>query len=426
MIEIIAQKAVFGGDCIGKIDGKTVFIGQNTYKIDKAADKTPHALYPSGALPGETVEIDIVDSKKDYDKAVVTRVLKASKHRIPPFCPLYGRCGGCNFQYADYAYQVELKKSIVEDIMQRSFGKDGIGFPPVHTVFGPDTEYRSRFQFYEGGLKERNSHTVVPLDDCPCAVKPLRTFLQNGLLKQSDFSKRVNVFADERLIDADFSRSGKKPADIHKVVCASGNSSICTMKIAGKRIAFDVNGFFQSNMPMLEKTLSLISGGLCGERLLDMYGGTGILSLFAAAHFTSVTIVESDKRSVSFAKQNYRENGIQCALSVQVKRGRDWALEQIRRKNAAGRFDAVIIDPPRTGMEKEVTDYLCMHKPPLIRSLSCDPATHARDLKRLAQAGYTIEKLYMLDFYPHTSHIETLAFLNCTAKSAEKSGRSDI
>ena len=428
MVHIIAQKAVFGGDCIGKIDGKTVFIGAHFYQ-NRNSQNNPDTDSQTGALPGEELEAEIIASKKDYDRAVVKKILKSSPYRTRPFCPVYGLCGGCNFQYAVYPYQLELKKNIVHDLLTRALGRDA-QLPNIEIVSGPDTEYRSRFQFHAGGLKQRNSDDIVLLKDCPCAVKPLRAFLQSGGLasKANGTAERITVFADEHLIGG-YTRDGAEDTPNNKragtyapkVVCAFDSSPICTIKLNGKCIGFDVRGFFQSNMYMLEKALPLITKDLRGKRLLDMYGGTGILSLFAAENFESVTIVESDTRSLSFAETNYRNNGINCKLDTYTMRGSEWTQKHLkRRRQKSGRFenmletekfDALIIDPPRTGIEKEVADYIAVSKPPIIRSLSCDPATHARDLKRLVQAGYTIESFYLLDFYPHTSHIESLACL---------------
>lgn len=427
MVHIIAQKAVFGGDCIGKIDGKTVFIGANFHQ-NRNSQNSPGTDSQTGALPGEELEVEIIASKKDYDRAVVKKILKPSPFRTQPLCPVYGLCGGCNFQYAAYPYQLELKKNIVHDLLTRSLGRD-TEIPNIEIVSGPDTEYRSRFQFHAGGLKQRNSDDIVLLKDCPCAVKPLRAFLQSGGLasKANDTAERITVFADERLLgdtrDGTEDVTGNKRAGTYapKVVCAFDFPPICTIKLTGKRISFDVRGFFQSNMYMLEKTLPLVTKDLHGKRLLDMYGGTGILSLFAAENFESITIVESDKRSLSFAETNYRDNGINCKIDTYTMRASEWAQKHLNcRRQKSGRFentletenfDALIIDPPRTGIEKEVIDYIAASKPPIIRSLSCDPATHARDLKRLVQVGYTIESFYLLDFYPHTSHIESLACL---------------
>lgn len=371
---------VFGGNCISKIDGKTVFY--------------------EGALPGETVNIEIVNSKKDYDTARVLQVVTPSAHRQKPFCPVYGICGGCNFQYADYELQVQLKKQIVEDLIIRTLGEHARSVPQIQCVSAQPTEYRSRFQFYKGGLKRRNSHNAVTLDDCPCAVPAIRNLLQSKRVQLST-TQRLCVFADERLLADNTRQAGKL------VACSTDTNSRCVVQLAGKTLCFDINGFFQSNLPMLEKTLALIGEGLHGKHLLDMYGGTGVLSLFAAERFDKVSIVELSAISSSYAKENYKLNGITAVPEVYMLSGKNW-VRSTKAKNAC--FDALIIDPPRTGIEKEVLEFICAKKPPLIRSLSCDPATHARDAKRLLQAGYIMEKLYMLDFYPQTSHIETLAF----------------
>lgn len=442
MVHIIAQKAVFGGDCIGKIDGKTVFIGAHFHQ-NRNSQNSPGSDSQTGALPGEELEAEIIASKKDYDRAVVKKILKPSPFRTQPICPVYGLCGGCNFQYAAYPYQLELKKNIVHDLLTRSLGRD-TEIPNIEIVSGPDIEYRSRFQFHAGGLKQRNSDDIVLLKDCPCAVKPIRAFLQSGSLasKPNDTAERITVFADERLLgdirDGTEVVTGNKRAGTYapKVVCASDTFPVCTITLTGKRINFDVRSFFQSNMYMLEKALPLVTKDLHGKRLLDMYGGTGILSLFAAENFESVTIVESDKRSLSFAETNYRDNGINCKIDTYTMRASEWAQKHLNRKRQkSGRFentletenfDALIIDPPRTGIEKEVVDYITASKPSIIRSLSCDPATHARDLKRLVQAGYTIESFHMLDFYPHTSHIESLACLVYEGKGGISEGGTAV
>lgn len=122
---IIAEKMVAGGNALGRLDGKAVFI--------------PYAL------PGETLEIEITESRKDYSFARVTSVLEPSDRRVTPPCPLFGRCGGCSFQMARTDYQSELRKSILGDALSRAHvapEKD------ITVVSGSPWEYRSRFQFH--------------------------------------------------------------------------------------------------------------------------------------------------------------------------------------------------------------------------------------------------------------------------------------
>lgn len=380
MTHSIPHKMVFGGDCITKIDGKTVFI--------------------CGALPNETVEIDIHEHKKDYDKAIVTRIITPSAHRVKPFCALYGVCGGCNLQFADYNFQLELKRTILEDCFTRL----PYPLPPIEIICANAQEYRNRFQFHSGGLRKRSSKDIVTLNDCPCAVPEIRRFLQSEKASILKKHTRLHLFADKHIV-------GQDPQS--KIRMAIDGQSECTIELLGKKITFDVCGFFQSNIDMLKKTIPLVIDGLKGKHLLDMYCGVGTLSIFATDYFDDITLVEHNKHSMRFAISNF-EKSISNKKKKSTKihsfamRAEEW-VKKIPKEN----FDAVIIDPPRSGIEKSVLEWLCTTKP-AIRYLSCNPATLARDAKYFIEAGYLLEKLYLLDFYPHTSHIESLAcFIPC-------------
>ena len=149
-MKIKAEKMVFGGDCIGKIDGKTVFI--------------------SGILPGEIAEIKIIQSKKDYDKAIATKIIEASPHRVEPKCQFYGQCGGCNMQIADNQYQITLRKEIFTDCFQRNLREEFLKLPEIQVITSKDFGYRNRFQFVKGGLQEKSQNKTVKIDYCPIAV----------------------------------------------------------------------------------------------------------------------------------------------------------------------------------------------------------------------------------------------------------------
>ena len=170
----------------------------------------------------------------------------------------------------------------------------------------------------------------------------------------------------------------------------------------GKNISFDVRGFFQSNLFVFEKVLNLIVQNLeGGKNILDMYAGCGSISAFLSDLYENVVLVEHNRDALVYAEQNLvGKKHTSFGMS-----GASWI------KNCASTckpFDACVIDPPRSGMESEVCDYLCNSNIKQIISLSCDPSTHARDCKKLIQAGYKIKKIYLLDFYPNTSHIESL------------------
>ncbi|HZK19838.1 MAG TPA: TRAM domain-containing protein [Treponemataceae bacterium] len=379
MNTIITDKIVFGGDCIGKIDGKTVFV--------------------SGALPGETVEIKIITQKKDYDKARVVHIVKPSKHRIIPPCPLYGVCGGCNLQFASDDYQKVLRQSIMQDACDRAFYNSKTAIPKIEIIEiidGKSLGYRSRFQFFNGGLKKRGSSEVVPLLDCPIAVPEIRTYLAS---KNKITIGKNYVFGDRRVHGT-------------QKIFSTKTDTLCTVDIKDHNnivqpISFDVRGFFQSNLELLEKTLPYLIEGLEGNHLLDMYAGVGTLSAFAGQTFKTITLVEHNKKALSFAKTNLKH------LTTLGKKVQTYPLSGDKwvKTVATNVFDAVLVDPPRSGIEKSVLNWFCQNNIKQVRYLSCDPVTFARDLKKMCQNGYSIKRLMMLDFYPQTSHIESLAWL---------------
>ena len=152
--------------------------------------------------------------------------------------------------------------------------------------------------------------------------------------------------------------------------------------------------------------LKLITDSLPGgKNCLDLYSGCASISAFLADKYESVTLVEHNRDALVFAEQN-----------MAGKNHKSYGLsgENFVKKYALSlpRFDACVVDPPRSGMENAVCDYLCKSRIPFIRSLSCDPSTHSRDCARLISSGYELSKIYLLDFYPHTSHIESLAIFN--------------
>lgn len=397
-MNIITDKIVFGGKTLGKIDGKNVFI--------------PYAI------PGEELEINITESKKDYDNAEIVNIIKPSEHRITPPCKYYGKCGGCNMMHIEPSFQRELRKQILIDIYkQNNIQIDN----KIEIVFGPDYNYRSRFQLNDGGLSEKSSNNIVPIDNCMCAVPVINNYLLN-VDYNSRPKGRIHLFGSDYVVSEEKFKiteennvekypkvkiHGKKNIKLKENHYFAGTvaspENLITVELNGKKLTFDVRGFFQSNLFVFEKVTQLICNNLFGgEKILDMYSGCGSISTFLTDKYKQVVLVEHNRDAIVYAEQNLVGKGhISYGLS-----GAAWVKTCAQ---SCGKFDACVIDPPRSGMEKEVCDYLCKSKIPQIISLSCDPATHARDCSRLLKAGYEMKKIYLLDFYPNTSHIESLA-----------------
>lgn len=396
MNRIVTEKMIFGGDCLAKKDGKNIFI--------------PYAI------PDEEIEIEVIESKKDYDIAKIVNITKKSPYRIEPVCPYYQKCGGCNLMHIDYDYQVELRKKILSDC----FTRNQIEIPEIQAITGNPLNYRARFQLHDGALEAKKSNEKIFITECKIAEEPINNYLKNTS-GDNRAHGRCHIFGTKKAspefclaMPAEPKQVYQKNKKIKHYIkpkfqgIVIDPATAVSVKILDKNIMFDVQGFFQSNIQVLEKTINLITEDLSGESVLDMYSGCGTFSVFLADKFNKVTLVEHNKAAIVFAEQNLSgKNHESYGIS-----GAKWVKENssnIIQKN--GNFDAVVIDPPRSGMEKEVLEFLCQTKPNIIRLLSCDPATNARDIKKLIDSGYKLKKLYLLDFYPQTSHIESLAFL---------------
>lgn len=400
MDTIITEKMIFGGNCLAKIQGKNIFV--------------------PFAIPGEKLEIEITESKKDYDIAKIVNILEPSDKRIIPPCKYYGKCGGCNLMHIDFNYQIELRKKILQDCFERN----KIQIPQIDIIVGESLNYRSRFQLHDGCLEAKHSNEKIAIDSC-CIAEPVineyfystnPTSRPKGrchLFGNSKAQPQLSVAIPFEKHNFSISKTSKNKKIKHTIKPKYQGTTIdyttsVTINLINKRISFDVQGFFQSNIQVLEKSINLVCQNLHGKNVLDMYSGCGTFSVFLAEYFDKVTLVEHNRNAIVFAEQNlqgvnHESYGISGAKWV--KENSSYILSQIKN------FDAVIIDPPRSGIEPEVLDFLCKTKPPVIRVVSCDPVTNARDIRYLINAGYKLKKLFLLDFYPQTSHIESLSYL---------------
>ena len=422
---IITQKMLAGGFCLAKIDGKNVLI--------------------EGALPNETVSVEITQDKGDFFYAKVVKIEKPSSERINATCPFYQNCGGCNFQISSVQNQRKLKEEIIKDALLRA-GLSEENIPKIETIFGNEWNYRNRFQLHNGGLKRKKSNEIIKINNCPVAVNEINEYLKknydaenagtaenaqnienvkNSKSSAQNFKNAKNEKNAKNAPNANF--SSNKNQRIH-LFANDGNlkiakpkekrgkffgsiieeNELCTVNILGKTLQFSVQGFFQSNLEMLEKTIQVLCKNLGGKRCIDFYSGVGTFSVFLAEKFEEIYLIEHNRDALVLAEKNLAQLKSQKNIAKHFSfgiAGENWHKMQDSQKD----FDAVIIDPPRSGMEKSVREWLKQKKVPQIRSLSCDPVTFARDAADLCQNGYKLESLILFDYYPQTSHIESLA-----------------
>jgi 23S rRNA (uracil1939-C5)-methyltransferase len=171
--------------------------------------------------------------------------------------------------------------------------------------------------------------------------------------------------------------------------------------LLGKTLSFSPACFFQSNLRMLESLIPYAFEGLSGEVALDLYGGVGTFGVFLADRFKRVLTIEEDPPAASWAEKNLPPGGGEVFHGPVEK----WIST---REGRSEKFDAAVVDPPRSGLSAMVKDFLRNRKPPVIVYISCDVITLARDAGFLCGSGYRLKKSAVFDFYPQTAHMESL------------------
>lgn len=363
--KITIDKLIAGGDGIGFIDGKVHFI--------------------PGVLPGEIVEIEIVENKKGFNRCKLIKVLTKSKSREPSFCPIYELCGGCNLQFTSYENQLEIKKQIVTDIFLRS-GKTKLKDFSIISSF--ELGYRNRVQLHTKnnirGFKQKQSDKIIEVKNCPLLVDGLNNLLAE---KQDIKDGRMTLFSD----------------GIDNYI--GGVDKECTVSIMGKEISFNPNCFFQSNLSLIPDLVSCLNKYVLGQSVMDLYCGVGLFSIFLPENIKNIIAVEMDDRVEPFINKNLKDRPYTfygMSLETYIKRG-------LHKKNVV---DTIIVDPPRKGLSKEVREFLSKSKVKRILYVSCDPVTMARDIADLKIAGYDLIHFQCFDFYPYTTHIESFGVLD--------------
>ena len=385
--DVSIDKWVYGGEGLARIDGRVV-------------------LVPS-VLPGETVRFD---SGKDVHASLV-EVLTPAAERVTPPCPLFTICGGCHYQHAPYEYQVARKVEILREQLQR-VGK--IKFEgAIDVISGPPLGYRNRAQFHvaEGkiGYLAARSHELVPVEgECPVSSPRLNQALTEMRSRLGDprfprFVQAVEIFTNETDVQINVIESEHAVARRFYEWCESKQAIDYQTSFGIFRVSS--KSFFQVNRFLVEK---LVEAALPKEgrgSALDLYAGVGLFALPMARRFRSVTAVETGSSAV----HDLEFNASRAELPVKVEQVRvEDYLERLQGASGTAP-EFVLADPPRAGLGKDVVGHLQRLAPPRLTIVSCDPATLARDLAGLT--GYQIESLTMVDLFPQTYHLETIARL---------------
>ncbi|HEX8721675.1 MAG TPA: class I SAM-dependent RNA methyltransferase [Pyrinomonadaceae bacterium] len=402
-VEVRVERILPGGVGLAYAEGQTVFV--------------------SLAAPGDLARVRVDSVRGRLAFASVVEVLEPSPARVEPPCPYFGRCGGCDFQQLAYEAQLEAKAEIIRDCLRRVARVE----PPARVEVVPSPEawrYRSRARWQHDprrrllGYYERGSHRVCDVADCPVAapevnerLKRLRGMMGEGRLPHA--SEFEAVAGDEGVaLDPAVSEGDEREQVRH---------------VGGETYRFDAGCFFQINHTLLGPLVAEglrgtegseaagaedagaedSGGGVAGGTALDLYSGVGLFTLPLARRFARVVAVEGNPASAEYARRNLASASLTNARVETLGVG-EWFT---RRAHGLGRADFVLLDPPRAGAEPETVAGIVGLRPRHISYVSCDPATLARDLRLLLDAGYTIDSVRAFDMFPQTHHVETVVHL---------------
>jgi len=383
---------VYGGDGLSRLDGRVVL--------------TPLVL------PGERIRATAEREKPGMLRARATQVLQASADRIEPGCPYFGRCGGCHYQHAPYALQLEAKRAILVEELRR-LGR--VEAPAqIEIVAAEPWNYRNRTQFriQEGRLafRQMRSHDVCPIDHCPISSPRINEIIGTLSAMMRDrrwprFLHALEVFTDEQSVQLNILETARPLARRFFEWCAERIPGLVSGALDYQgRFRVSGNGFFQVNRFLTDRLVEVALAQAEGGRALDLYAGAGLFSLPLAARFGEVTAVEAGRSAAGDLAFNAQRAG-HANLRVEQSSVEAFlaTVETVP--------DFVLLDPPRAGLGKQVVSRLVELRPPRITIVACDPSTLARDLSGLAASGYRIARLAMVDLFPQTYHLEAVVHL---------------
>jgi 23S rRNA (uracil1939-C5)-methyltransferase len=413
MEEVQIEKMVHGGQGLGTLStGQKIFVWN--------------------ALPGETVKARIIKKKKSYLEAIAEEIIESSPERIEPQEENY--LATSPWQMMAFEAENKYKREIVAEL----FAHEKVALPEYGDVLHDDRQwhYRNKMEYSFWGdddglhlaLYRRGTHgkhivtgsklalpvidnaansMLAELQKLDIRAGDLKTIIirctQEGEAAASLFVKpekfpKVDLPQELKGLRI-YHSNPKSPASVPTKLLYELGNVLLYDTLLDKKFVYNVDSFFQVNIPMFEKALSSIKAHGTGESVTDMYAGTGSIGLSVAEK--NVDLIELDPDSAKMAGENAQASSLDATV---IEASTEKVLEYITGDKL------VVFDPPRAGLHTKVVEQVLEVLPPKVIYLSCNPATQARDLERL-QKKYTIDYFEIYNFFPRTPHIETLAVL---------------
>jgi len=382
-IRVEIERILPGGVGLAHAGGKTVLV--------------------SLAAPGDELRVQVEREQGNVLFASVVEVLAPSPVRIEPPCPYFGRCGGCDFQQLTYEAQLAAKADIIADCLQRITRMDHVPHITVHP--SPNNwRYRVRATWQidqdkrEIGYYERGSRRVCDVAECAVLLPELQETLAR--VRSTDWLEFPPELKHLDVVTGEDDVSLAPPF-------GEFETNELSLRVGSEVYQYNAQAFFQINPALLPQLMEFALSDAGGETALDLYCGVGLFTLPLARRFARVVGVEGNSVATRFARRNLQQAGLTNARVVTAS-----VAEWMRSKS--GEVNFILLDPPRAGAESAVIKGMLELHPQRISYVSCDPATLARDLKKLIAGGYAIESVAGFDLFPQTHHVETVVLLTLT------------
>jgi 23S rRNA (uracil1939-C5)-methyltransferase len=403
------------------------------------------ATFVALSVPGDRILVHKVLDKRQYLQAQSMEIVEESAQRVAPPCPYFGQCGGCDFQHMTYECQLQSKCEMLLDALRR-VGKIRISVSDISTVASPPFAYRNRLQLkvsnktnFSWGFFATGSHHICQIQQCLLASEELWKFLSD-LRQLIEASPRVlNSLAEVEVFQGgqgqylvefhlgsvassleqlreDLQRSVQN-WQAHSVSLFLSAPSGATLKVWGDGHVWKVVGglqfrvsnrsFFQINDFLLNQLLTSAVEGFSGRRALDLCCGVGFFSLRLAKSFQEVWAMEKNSVAVEDLRANILRNNL---TNIRVF-NQDFGPFVRSAEPLLKDLDLMLLDPPRTGVDKGNVVHLAKLGVPDVVYVSCDPAMLARDLRIFCDHHYELSSVCLLDLFPQTHHLETVVRL---------------
>ena len=391
-LEIELTGFAAGGKAVGRApDGRIVFVDY--------------------AMPGERVLAEIAAETPSYIEATTIEVREPSEQRVEPRCQYFGRCGGCQLQHISYGEQLRLKTGIVRDQLRRigRFEDEAIDGVLQEMIGMADPwAYRNHMRFTvrrdgEVGFMEHGSHRFLRIDHCEIALPAANRVLrdaQGRTMQTRALTVRAGEHSDELLVQP---KLRWRP---HRRGSTRSGQPHYHELLRGARYRVSSPAFFQVNSRQAERLIELVvarARAVQPRLVADAYSGVGTFAVALAQVVPDVVTIEASAAAGDDAEVN-------LAPYDNVRRIVGTVEEQLPALDPAP--DVVIVDPPRAGLDASVIDAIVESGVRRLVYVSCDPATLARDLRRLADGGMELSELQPIDMFPHTQHIECISTLD--------------